>query len=397
MKRIVVVGGSVAGVHAAESLREIGFEGEVVLASAEHSLPYDRPPLSKDVLLGKQKAHEILLRPQSFYEELTIDLRLGNAAEKLDTAGKVLRFADGSEISYDGLVVATGSAARKPAQSGDAPPVHLIRRVEDAVALAAELRPGRRLAVLGGGFLALEIASAAVQQGVEVSLIARNASPLARLLGHEVGQWYVKLHERHGAKVYCDSHVASYDKTLDGVDITLDNGTTISADIVAAGIGAEPAVGWLEDSTLELNDGVVCSASLYTTAPDVVAAGDIARWHNPIFGEDMRIEHWSNAADQGRHAAKTLLGDDKPFLSVPYFWTDQYDTKLRFIGRASGLTDVRVEHMTDSELVVTMGRKGVLIGAVCVGAPRLLAQYKAAIHQQTPWSEAASLATQLSG
>lgn len=397
MKRIVVVGGSVAGVHAVESLREIGFEGDVVLASAEHSLPYNRPPLSKEILLGKQKPQEILLRPQGFYEELNVDLRLGNAAEKLDTAEKVLRFADGSELSYDGLILATGSVARKPAQKGDAPPVHLIRTVEEAVALQAELRPGRRLAVLGGGFLALEIASAAVQQGVEVSLIARNVSPLARLLGHDVGQWYVKLHERHGAKVYCGSPVARYDQTRDGVDITLENGTKISADIVAAGIGAEPGVKWLEGSTLALNDGVVCSASLHTTAADVVAAGDIARWHNPIFGEEMRIEHWSNAADQGRHAAKTLLGDDKPFSSVPYFWTDQYDTKLRFIGRAAGFTDVRVEHMTDGELVVSIGRMGVLIGAVCVGAPRLLAQYKAAIQQQTPWSEAASLATQLSG
>lgn len=397
MKRIVVVGGSVAGVHAVESLREIGFEGDVVLASAEHSLPYNRPPLSKEILLGKQKPQEILLRPQGFYEELNVDLRLGNAAEKLDTAEKVLRFADGSELSYDGLILATGSVARKPAQKGDAPPVHLIRTVEEAVALQAELRPGRRLAVLGGGFLALEIASAAVQQGVEVSLIARNVSPLARLLGHDVGQWYVKLHERHGAKVYCGSPVARYDQTRDGVDITLENGTKISADIVAAGIGAEPGVKWLEGSTLALNDGVVCSASLHTTAADVVAAGDIARWHNPIFGEEMRIEHWSNAADQGRHAAKTLLGDDKPFSSVPYFWTDQYDTKLRFIGRAAGFTDVRVEHMTDGELVVSIGRMGVLIGAVCVGAPRLLAQYKAAIQQQTPWSEAASLATQLIG
>lgn len=397
MKRIVVVGGSVAGVHAVESLRVIGFQGDLVLASAEHSLPYNRPPLSKEILLGKQKAQEILLRPEGFYEELNVDLRLGNAAEKLDTAQKVLRFADGSELSYDGLILATGSVARKPAQKGDAPPVHLIRTVEEAVALQAELRPGRRLAVLGGGFLALEIASAAVQQGVEVSLIARNVSPLAGLLGHDVGQWYVKLHERHGAKVYCGSPVARYDQTHDGVDITLENGAKISADIVAAGIGAEPGVKWLEGSTLALNDGVVCSASLHTTAVDVVAAGDIARWHNPIFGEEMRIEHWSNAADQGRHAAKTLLGDDKPFSSVPYFWTDQYDTKLRFIGRAAGFTDVRVEHMTDGELVVSIGRMGVLIGAVCVGAPRLLAQYKAAIQQQTPWSEAASLATQLSG
>lgn len=392
-----MVGGSVAGVHAVESLREIGFQGDLVLASAEHSLPYNRPPLSKEILLGKQKAQEILLRPEGFYEELNVDLRLGNAAEKLDTAQKVLRFADGSELSYDGLILATGSVARKPAQKGDAPPVHLIRTVEEAVALQAELRPGRRLAVLGGGFLALEIASAAVQQGVEVSLIARNVSPLAGLLGHDVGQWYVKLHERHGAKVYCGSPVARYDQTHDGVDITLENGAKISADIVAAGIGAEPGVKWLEGSTLALNDGVVCSASLHTTAVDVVAAGDIARWHNPIFGEEMRIEHWSNAADQGRHAAKTLLGDDKPFSSVPYFWTDQYDTKLRFIGRAAGFTDVRVEHMTDGELVVSIGRMGVLIGAVCVGAPRLLAQYKAAIQQQTPWSEAASLATQLSG
>jgi NADPH-dependent 2,4-dienoyl-CoA reductase/sulfur reductase-like enzyme len=392
VEQIVIVGASVAGVHAAESLREHGFQGSVVLASAGTWLPYDRPPLSKEILLGKQNSDDILLRPVSFYEDNNIELRLGNPAAHLDTASQVVGFADGSELPYDGLVVATGSVARKPTQSGDSPKIHLVRTLEDAVALRSELLPGRRVAVLGGGFVALEVASAAAQLGLEVSLIARGEAPLAGLLGREVGDWYANLHQRHGVTLYTGNKVATYHQTSGGIDLTLEDGTTLSADVVVAGIGANPAVDWLEGSGLALNDGVVCSPSLRAHAHDVVAAGDIARWRNPVFGEEMRIEHWTNAADQGRHAARTLLGEDEPFGSVPYFWTDQYDTKLRFVGRATGRTDVRVEHMTDNELVVSIGRAGVLIGAVCVGAPRLLARYKPAIEQHTSWNEAASLA-----
>lgn len=392
MDRIVIVGGSVAGVHAAESLRELGFEGDVVLVSAEDNLPYDRPPLSKEILLGSSQPDEILLRPTGFYQEKSIELRLGVAAVGLDTAEKTVHLADKSHLSYDGLVLATGSSARHPRVSGRSPKIHLVRSLKDAAELRTELIPGRRLVVVGGGFVALEVASAAAQLGLDVSIVARGETPLAAILGEEVGQWYADLHERHGVTLYSGRQVAKYEETPDGVEVTLTDGTVLHSDILVAGIGATPAVEWLESSTVQLSDGVLCSPSLLTSAKDVVAAGDIVKWRNPLFDEEMRIEHWSNAADQGRHAAKTLLGDDTPFASVPYFWTDQYDTKLRFVGRATGRTDVRIEQMTDTELVVSIGRNGVLIGAVCVGAPRLLAHYKVAIQQRTDWMDAESIA-----
>ncbi|MBL5973751.1 MAG: NAD(P)/FAD-dependent oxidoreductase [Candidatus Leucobacter sulfamidivorax] len=392
MRRVVVVGGSVGGVHAAEALRDQGFEGEVTLVSADAQLPYDRPPLSKDVLLGKTDADRILLRPAGWYEERDIDLRLGNAARGLDAASKTLSLADGSELGYDGLVLATGSAARTLTLPEGSPEVHVVRTLEDVEGLRPELQPGRRLVMIGAGFIGLEIAAVAVQLGLEVTVLEYAPSPLARVFGGEVGGWYRGLHERNGVRMICGVSITGTEPAPGGVTMTLDNGETVTAEVVVAGIGAAPAIEWLAGSGVELGNGVLCSPDLRTSAPDVVAVGDIANWRNAAFDEEMRVEHWTNASEQGRHAVTTLLGDSAPFSSVPYFWTDQYDTKLRFVGRAAGFTDSRIESMTDDKLVVTIGRDGVLIGALCLGAPRHLARYKAAIQAKTPWHDSAALA-----
>ena len=390
MRRITVVGGSLAGVHAAEALREHGFDGDVTLVSAEFSRPYDRPPLSKQVLLGEYDVAEIALRPASWYEEQGIELRLGTAATAIDAKHGKLSLADGSELEYDGLVLATGSRPRALNVTGGAPGVHVLRSVEDAVALRPGLAAGRHLVMVGGGFIGLEVAGAAAKLGLEVTVIEASMTPLSRRFGDDVGHWYRELHERNGVRVICGSTLASVDVSTGGASITLSDGRIVKGDIVVAGVGSVPAVEWLAGSGIDTGDGVVCGPDLRTSVPNIVAAGDIASWRNPIFDERMRIEHWSNAVDQGRHAAATLLGDRQDFASVPYFWTDQHDTKMRFVGRTKGATDSRVEKLDDNKLIVTYGREGVLIGAVCVGSPRDMAKYKVAIQSRAPWDEPAA-------
>lgn len=389
MRQIVVVGASLAGVHAAEALRERGFDGELTLVSADTELPYDRPPLSKEVLLGTMAAEQLLLHPSSWYEERGIGLRLGTAARGLDVTGGRLALSDGSEIPYDGMVLATGSLARRLPDSPGGSRVHVLRTIEDAFDLRPELIPGRHLVMIGGGFIGLEVAGVARQLGLEVTLIEHSSTPLARAFGGEVGTWYRRLHERNGVRLVCERSVDSFQNGLGGIMVTLSGGERINGDIVAAGIGSTPAIAWLAGSAVDILNGVVCTPELRTSAPNIVAAGDIAQWRNPVFDEEMRVEHWSNAVDQGRHAAATLLGEPVPFASVPYFWTDQHDTKMRFVGRSVGATDARIETISDDKLVVTFGRNGVLTGAVCVGSPRQLAKYKVEIQNRRPWEDAA--------
>lgn len=388
MRRIVVVGGSLAGVHAAEALRERGFDGELTLVSADPHLPYDRPPISKELLLGTMTADRLLLRPETWYGESDIRLRAGIAARALDARRKALALSDGTQLEYDGLVIATGSTARRLRTTPTAPKVHVLRDLDDALELRPHLIAGRHLIVVGGGFIGLEVAGVARRLGVEVTVIESSSTPLARAFGVEVGEWYRRLHERYGVKFVCDCVVESIESRVAGITVSLNDGSLLRGDLVVAGIGAVPSVDWLAGSGVDLSSGVLCEPDLRTSLPGVVAAGDIAQWHNPLFDERMRVEHWSNAVDQGRHAAGTLLGDRESFASVPYFWTDQHDTKMRFVGRTAGSTDIRVEEAADDRLVVCYGRGGVLIGAVCIGAPRQLARYRMAIQQQAPWEEA---------
>ena len=393
MHRIVVVGGSLAGVHAAEALRERGFDGELTLVSAEPGLPYDRPPLSKELLLDGMTPEQLLLRPAPWYEVQGIELRLNTAARGIDADKGLLALTDGSHLPYDGMVIATGSAARRFPGDTTQARVHVLRTLDDALELRPELIPGRHLVMIGGGFVGLEVAAVARGLGLDVTLIEGSSMPLARAFGTDIGTWYRELHEGNGVRLICGSSVQSLQDSPGGVTVTLSSGESLSADVVAAGIGATPAVEWLAGSAVEVANGVTCTPELLTSVPNIVAAGDVAAWRNPVFDEDMRIEHWSNAVDQGRHAAATLLGERDPFGSVPYFWTDQHDKKMRFVGRADGATDIRIEEMADDKLVATLGRGGRLIGALTVCAPRQLAKYKVAIQNRAPWE--ASGATRL--
>jgi NADPH-dependent 2,4-dienoyl-CoA reductase/sulfur reductase-like enzyme len=387
MHRVVVVGASLAGVHAAEALREFGFGGEVTLLGAEADLPYDRPPLSKDALRCGTDKTAALLRPASWYEEKGVDLRLGVAGRGLDLSDRAVLLDGGERLRYDGLVLATGSAARV-FDAHAAATVHVLRTARDSARLHASLKRGRHLVVIGAGFIGLEVAATARELGLDVSVVEVAPVPLARVLGDEVGTWFLNHHAAHGVEVHCNTAVDAIEPSGSGSKVRLRDGTVLAADVVVAGIGAAPAVSWLRESGLRLADGVACDAYLRASAPGVVAAGDVARWYNPLFDEDLRIEQWTNAVEQGRYAAQSLLGiANEPYAAAPYFWSDQFTAKMRFVGTANAAESVHVEQADDRSLIALFGRDELLRGALCINAPRKLAIYRDAIVNKVPWHD----------
>ena len=386
MRRIAIVGASLAGVSAIESLRDRGYEHEIVLIGADPHLPYNRPPLSKQALAGSDY-DTTQLHPQEWYDERGVELQLGTEVVSLNTQNKELRTNGGKVLKFDGLLIATGSKARPLGTRCPGLPVHKLRTLEDSRQLHAELTPGKHLVIIGAGFIGLEVASTARQLGLDVTLVEVANVPLGRAFGPSVGDWFRRLQERNGVQVRCATTLESIERSGRGVILRFSAGHQIEADLVLAGIGASPATGWLANSGVNISDGIVCGPDLQTSMPGIVAAGDVARWRNPLFDEEMRIEHWTNAMEQGRHAAGTLLGSREAFGAVPYFWTDQFKAKMRFVGRAHSTDKVVIEEESDDSLVAIFGRAGVVSGAVCVNAPRRLAHYRKAVLDRVPWRD----------
>lgn len=388
MRHVAIVGASLAGISVAEGLRDRGFDGRISLIDAEARSPYDKPPLSKGVLTGDVELDATALRPATWYDEQAVDLRLGTRIVGVDTTERQLRIAAGGTLGYDGLVVASGAAARRLTGRCAQPELlHTLRSADDAAQLRDALRPGRRLVIVGGGFIGLEVAAAARSLGVEVTVVETAPTLLSRAFPASVGNWVANLHANNGVQVICDTGVEEVTVGGCGYKVRLSE-ETLTADVVLTGIGAAPAVEWLSGSGVQIDNGVRCAPDLSTGVPGVVAAGDVAHWRNPTFGEEMRVEHWTNAVEQGRHAAGTLLGARDSFAAVPYFWTDQFDSKIRFVGRAAPTDDVALGQSQNGSLIALFGRNGVLRGAVCVNAARQLATYRAAIADRVAWNDA---------
>jgi NADPH-dependent 2,4-dienoyl-CoA reductase/sulfur reductase-like enzyme len=390
MRRVVVAGGSLAGVNAVEALREHDYAGEIVLVSAEQGLPYDRPPLSKDALRTGVAGDDLLLKPRGWYDDQDVQLHLGVAAAGIDARAKEVALVDGRTLPFDGAVIATGSYVRALPGLDTAGTVRTLRTATDSEALRSELLPGRHLVVVGAGFIGLEVAATARDLGLAVTVVEIAAIPLARVLGIEGGGWFQELHATHGVDVRCGTTVVRIEPSGGGSRLELSDGSLLDADLVLAGVGVSPSTDWLAGSGLVIRDGVVCDSSLRTGLPDVVAAGDVARWHHPLFGEEMRVEHWLNAAEQGRHAAGTILGSEEPFTHMPYFWSDQFDAKIQCIGVPSGADQAEVQRLDDSSLAIVYGRQGAVRGALCVNAPRDLARYRRAVADQVAWADVAT-------
>ncbi len=393
LQHIVVVGASLAGLRAAEALRDAGYEATLTLVGAERRMPYDRPPLSKQVLSGEWDAERTDLRERTSYEALDLDLRLGRTATALDLAARTVEL-DGSEtVGFDGLIVATGTAPRVLPGTPDLEGIHTLRTLEDCLAIRRAFDDGGRVAVVGAGFIGSEVAATARERGLDVTLIEAAPVPLVRAVGEEMGRVCAALHDDHGVDLRLGAGVEGFEGSGRVERVRLSDGTAVDTDVAIVGVGVAPNTGWLESSGLALRDGVVCDATCAASAPGVYAAGDVARWHNLLFDDEMRVEHWTNATEQGRAAALNLLAgpaEATPFAPVPYFWSDQYGVKIQFVGHVRRDDEVRVVHGSiDDRRFVALYRRGArLVGALGFDRPGLVMACRRLIAERTSWEDA---------
>jgi NADPH-dependent 2,4-dienoyl-CoA reductase/sulfur reductase-like enzyme len=389
--KIAVVGASLAGLRAVELIRRAKFEGQLVLIGDEPHLPYDRPPLSKEVLRGEWAEQRIALRRGS-YEDLSVELMLGRRAIGLCTDEREVSLEGGDTVPYDRLLIATGGRARRLPNQPELDGVFTLRTLDDSLAIRAALSAKPRVAVIGAGFIGAEVAASARQLGLDVTMIEALETPLARTLGPELGRILQQAHECRGVRVLCGRKVERFEGTTRVTGLTLDDGTTVECDLAVVGIGMVPSVSWLEGSAVELDDGVRCDATLAASVPGIVAAGDVANWYNPLFEERMRVEHWTNAVEQARHAVGTLLGEPseaKPFSSAPMFWSDQFDIKIQGAGRPRPTDDLSViGPMEGDKLVALYTRAGRLVAAVAFNRPPKLIQLRMLIAKRANLDEA---------
>ncbi|BBU22758.1 NAD(P)/FAD-dependent oxidoreductase [Mycobacterium xenopi] len=334
---IVVVGGGLAGAKAAEALRDKGFDGQIVLFGEERHLPYERPPLSKEFLAGKKTLSDFTVHDSDWYRDHGVDLRLGVRVSSVDPAHHTVGLSDDTTIGYDKLLLATGSRSRRlPIPGSDAGGVYYLRTFDDGSALDSVLSEGTSLAVVGAGWIGLEVAASARQRGVNVTVVETAKQPLMAALGEEVGEVFAALHRDHGVDLRLQAQVDEI-STTDGVatGLLLRDGSTVSADAVLVAVGAQPNVELAEQAGLSTGDGgVLVDASLRTSDPDIYAVGDIAAAEHPLFGTRIRTEHWANALKQPAVAAAGMLGEATEYAELPYFFTDQYDLGMEYVGHA---------------------------------------------------------------
>ncbi|MEU0965306.1 FAD-dependent oxidoreductase [Streptomyces sp. NPDC005917] len=383
---VVVVGASAAGLTAAETLRRRGYGGRLTLMGDEPHPPYDRPPLSKQVLAGAWEADRVTLRTPDELALLDAELRFGQAAAGLDLSGRQVILDGGERLAFDGLIVATGVTPRR-LPGADLAGVHVLRTVDDALALRQALLAGPRVVVVGAGFLGAEVAATARTQGLDVTLAEPRPVPVYRPFGEGIGALVARLHLDHGTRVRCGTPVC---RLLGAsgrvVGVELADGTVLPADVVVLAVGSTPATGWLKGSGLPLDGGVECD-ELCRAAPGVYAAGDVASWHNPHFGTRMRVEHRMNATEQAMAVAGNLLGDHLPFAPVPYFWSDQYDTRIQAYGIFPAGAEVRVLHgdPADRHFVAAYGRGATVVGLVGWDAPRETRMLRRLVAERAAW------------
>lgn len=331
-----IVGGGLAAAKLAEALRDQQFDGTVVMIAGESHLPYDRPPLTKGYLAGKKQLSDFTLNPEQWYADKSIDVRLNTKVTSLDRANKTLTLDDGSTLTYDKLALATGSRSKRPPIPGsDADGVFYLRTYDEASALSERLTEGSRLAIVGAGWIGLEVAAQARSRGTEVTIVEGAQTPLYGALGPELGQVFANLHISKGVDLRTNASVEAI--TVDGGKATglrLADGSTVAADTVLVAVGATPNIELARDAGLDVDAGVLVDENLVTSDPDIVAVGDIAdAWH-PVLNRRVRVEHWANALNQPATAAKAMLGKPEPYARQPYFYTDQYELGMEYLGLA---------------------------------------------------------------
>ncbi len=381
---MVIVGGGLAAIRTAEQLRKAGEERPITIVSDERHPPYDRPPLSKDVLQDPVKGlGDVELKPAEFYADNDITLRLGVAAQSLDGAARTLTLADGSALGYDELVIATGLVPKRIGSFPDLAGIRVLRSVDDALALRGHAASVRRAVIVGAGFIGCEVAASLRKLGVDVVLVEPQPAPLAGVLGEQIGQLVARLHRAEGVDVRTGTGVAEVRGASGEVsEVVLTDGDIVEADLVVLGIGSRPATDWLAGSGVDLDPadgGVLCDEVGRTSVSHVWALGDIASWLDAS-GARARVEHWSNVADQARVLVPALLAADVPSLTVvPYFWSDQYDVKIQCLGEPSATDVVHVVEDDGRKFLAYYERDGVLVAVVGGGMPGKVMKARAKI------------------
>lgn len=395
--RVVIVGGSLAGSSAARALRRQGFDDEILLIGQEPHPPYSRPALSKQFLLDPGKNPADLYLPLD--GELAIQALAGRTATGLDLAKREVTLDGGERVRYGGLVIATGSVPRRlpgkqPEDTWPEEGVHLLRTVDDAMALRAGLAAGPPVVVIGAGFIGCEVAAAARKLGLDVTLVDAAPLPLEQPLGRPAAIFIRDLHAEHGIRLRLGTTIQRLFSSRHVEGVELATGEVLPAGLVVIGVGVTPATDWLRESGLALDNGVLCDANCRSVSvPSVVAAGDVARWHNPLFGELMRVEHWSNATTQAEAAVRALLepGTAPQYVHVPYFWSEQYGVRLQFLGKRPADDDgslIRGD-VAGRSFVIAYAECGRIVGALAVNRPRDCRPLRDLIERGAPFDTAA--------
>jgi len=379
VRTVAVVGASLAGLSAARSLRDQGYDGRLVVIGDETHRPYDRPPLSKEFLAGTLGEADLGLETDG--EDLRAQWLLGTRATGLDRTDRSVRLADGRGIRADGIVIATGAAARTLPGADGLTGVHTLRTLDDARALRDELARGGRLVVIGGGFIGAEVASTAYALGLDVTVIEAAPTPLAGPLGETMGAVVSGLHTDHGVRLLCGVGVKGLSGEGQVEAVLLADGRSVPADIVVVGVGARPCVDWLAGSGVDLENGVKCGADGRTSLAGVVAVGDCANWYDPRVGAHRRVEHWTGALERPAAAVATLLAGGAVETGVPrppYFWSDQYGVKIQFVGHAGVADSVAVEEgaVGDRNVLAVYRRAGEPVAVLGMNQPRLFVRWR---------------------
>ena len=379
----MIVGGGLAAARTAEQLRKAEYAGPVTIVSDEAHLPYDRPPLSKDVLHAD--LDDVTLKPAEFYDENNITLRLGSAAVSLDTAAYTLTLADGSVLGYDDLVIATGLVPKRIPSFPDLEGIRVLRSLDEALALRTHAATAQHAVIIGAGFIGCEVAASLRKLGVDVVLVEPQPAPLASVLGEQVGNLVTRLHRAEGVDVRTGVGVAEVRGENGHVGtVVLGDGSELAADLVVVGIGSRPATDWLEGSGVEVDNGVICDEAGRTSAPNVWALGDVASWRDAT-GHQARVEHWSNVAEQARVVVPAILGRAAPdVVVVPYFWSDQYEVKIQCLGEPEATDIVHLVEDDGRKFLAYYERDGVVAGVVGGGMPGKVMKSRAKIASGAP-------------
>lgn len=385
---VVIAGGGLAAQRAVETLRRNGFEEPIRVITDEPAAPYDRPPLSKAYLAGEVDDDALRFRPDAWYREQDVDLLTGASAAALDVTRREVTLASGERLRFQHLLIATGGTPRTLPGTEGFDNVHVLRTVEDARRVRDVLTPGGRLAIVGAGFIGMEVAATAARLGVEVTIVEAAQTPLAAVLGPDLGGWFAELHRGEGIAVHVSARITGFQGTGSIIRaIELDDGRRVACDAVVVGIGMEPATGWLRDSGLD-DGGIPVDAAGRTRVPGIYAAGDASRPHDPRTGRHVRTEHWEAAARQGASAARAILGLEPAPPAIPSFWSDQHGLRIQYVGHAHGSDAIAIDGDLDArDFTATYTRAGKPVAALLVGRPHALAQTRRLIAQHHPHTE----------